>query len=57
MAHNRAIQIKRPSLQCKPGRFTLVCYEKFERGETSQLRSCFTKHDLIYRESIEIYLL
>ena len=24
---------------------TLVCYEKFERIETSQFRNCFTKHD------------
>ena len=35
---------------------TLVCYEKFERIETSQFRCrCFTKHDF-YRESIEIFL-
>ncbi len=26
---------------------TLVCYEKFERNETSQFQSCFTKHDFI----------
>ena len=24
---------------------TLVCYEKFERIETSQFQNCFTKHD------------
>ncbi len=34
-------------------RFTLVCYEKFERIETSQFLNCFTKH-VFYRESIEI---
>ena len=33
---------------------TLVCYEKFERIETSQFQNCFTKHDFLYRESIEI---
>ena len=32
---------------------TLVCYEKFERIETSQFQNCFTKHDFLYRESIE----
>ena len=26
---------------------TLVCYEKFERIETSQFHFCFTKHDFI----------
>ena len=25
--------------------YTLVCYEKFERIETSQFHNCFTKHD------------
>ncbi len=26
---------------------TLVCYEKFERIETSQFLLCFTKHDYL----------
>ena len=29
---------------------TLVCYEKFERIETSQFQNCFTKHDFFYIE-------
>lgn len=36
---------------------TLVCYEKFERIETSQLQGCFVLLNMIYRESIENYLI
>ena len=30
---------------------TLVCYEKFERIETSQLQNCFTKHDFFIEKA------
>jgi hypothetical protein len=47
--------IKQQGLPVHPGSpNTLVCYEKFERIETSQFQNCFTKHDFLYRESIEI---
>ena len=38
--------IKQQGLPVHPGSpNTLVCYEKFERIETSQFHNCFTKHD------------
>ncbi len=48
--HTLACKIYKISKGCQyiPGSpITLVCYEKFERIETSQLQNCFTKHDFL----------
>jgi hypothetical protein len=50
-----AYYMKRPPSTLEDGRTSaLVCYEKFERIETSQFR-CVLLNMIIYRESIEMF--
>ena len=51
--HTLACKIYKISKGCQYilAALTLVCYEKFERIETSQLQNCFTKHDFFIEKA------